>query len=237
MTQRRATGIGASRAARRPARPRSAAGWIEAVKSADVVFTVRMEDGDPALFARRHPRAARRQSARPQAARRPHLRRHAALDRHRLSHARAGGRRSASTSRPTSEMFWDALDLDYAALKPRRPRRRGCSRARETVHITLAQGHRRDARHRRPPARQGCTASQRRRCRSPTCRPARSAWRRSKTRRTAPWSSTSPSGTGARIEDLEIALRGRQGAPGRARQTRASTTSADVLASATAPPT
>ena len=56
--------------------------WIAAVKAADVVFTVPMEDGDPALFADVADVQVGRRAQGSQTARRPHLRRHSSLGRH-----------------------------------------------------------------------------------------------------------------------------------------------------------
>ena len=138
-----------------------AAGWIEAVKKADVVFTVRMEDGDPALFADVTPeqRAAGSRGRKLLA-----------------DHIYDGSRRWIGTDYPTPQqaaafnvdyeayqaMFWSALDLDYAALKAHADRVAARARRRRDGAHPLAQGHRRHARHRRPAARQGLRRHRRR---------------------------------------------------------------------------
>jgi leucyl aminopeptidase (aminopeptidase T) len=92
--------------------------WIAAVLAADVVFTVHMEDGDPALFADVSP-AQRAAGSR---------------GRKRLAdHIYDGTRRWIGTDYPTTQqaaafgldfaafedMFWRSLDLDYDELKGR----------------------------------------------------------------------------------------------------------------------
>jgi aminopeptidase len=116
-----------------------AAGWIEAVKKADVVFTVRMEDGDPALFADVTPeqRAAGGRGRKLLA-----------------DHIYDGSRRWIGTDYPTPQqaaafgldyeayqaMFWDALDLDYAELKAHADRVAGLLDGAQTVHISSPKG-------------------------------------------------------------------------------------------------
>jgi leucyl aminopeptidase (aminopeptidase T) len=93
-------------------------GWVELVKKADVVFTVRMEDGDPAMFADVSPEQREASSKG-----RKHL----------ADHIYDLSRRWIGTDFPTagqarsfgltfadfSDMFWRALDIDYVELRRR----------------------------------------------------------------------------------------------------------------------
>ena len=114
--------------------------WIAAVKAADVVFTVRMEHGDPALFA--GVPAAKQGAAR--------------KGRKLLAdHIYDGTRRWIGTDFPTPAQarahgvswerfagtFWRALDVDYRLLpRARRPCLRGAREGAETVRVRSPKG-------------------------------------------------------------------------------------------------
>ncbi len=168
---------------------------LEAVKAADVVFVVRMEDGDPRLFADVSPgqRAAQSRGRKPI-----------------IDAIFGGGKRWIGTDFPTpaqaaafnlewdafSEMFWRSLDVDYGELQEKADAaarlfegaRQVRIRSPKGTDVTLGVAG-------RPSTRTSVSSVARPTCR--TCRPARSAWRRSKTRPTARSSSISPSGTDA----------------------------------------
>jgi aminopeptidase len=113
--------------------------WIEAVKAADVVFTMRLEDGDPALFADVTPRQ-RGASSRG----RKFL----------ADHIYDGTRRWVGSDFPTAaqaavfgldadrytELFWRALDLDYGELRERAARVCGLLEGADVVRITSPKG-------------------------------------------------------------------------------------------------
>ena len=114
-------------------------GWIELVKRADVVFTVHMEDGDPALFADVTP-----------------LQREAASKGRKLlgDHIYDLSRRWIGTDFPTeaqarafglgfdlySEMFWRALDIDYVQLRRRADVVAAALEGARSVHIRSPKG-------------------------------------------------------------------------------------------------
>jgi aminopeptidase len=114
-------------------------GWIELVKRADVVFTVRMENGSPALFADVTPE---QQEA-------------ASKGRELLAdHIYDLSRRWIGTDFPTEgqarafgldfetygDMFWRALDIDYGELRRRADAVAGALEGAESVHIRSPKG-------------------------------------------------------------------------------------------------
>jgi aminopeptidase len=113
--------------------------WVEAVKAADVVFTMRLEDGKSALF---------RDTT-------PEQRGAAGRGRKLLAdHIYDGSRRWIGSDFPTaeqaatfglafeeySEAFWRALDLDYRVLQERAARVAALLTAAGSVHITSPKG-------------------------------------------------------------------------------------------------
>jgi aminopeptidase len=114
-------------------------GLVELIKCADVVFTVRMEDGDPALFKDVT----------------PEQRGAAGRGRKVLAeHIYDGSRRWIGTDFPTAQqaaafgvdfgvyeaMFWDALDLDYDELKRHADAVAAVLDGAREVHITSPKG-------------------------------------------------------------------------------------------------
>ena len=113
--------------------------WIEAVKAADVVFTVRLEDGKPGLFRDvADDKFGAALSGRKQLA----------------DWIYDGTRRWIGTDFPTKEqakafnldfdafagMFWRALDVDYAELRARAEAVAAVMRGAGSVHITSPKG-------------------------------------------------------------------------------------------------
>lgn len=112
---------------------------LEAVRAADVVFVVRMEHGDPALFADVSPE----QDAAAVRSRKPLF--DLFFD---------GDRRWIGTDFPTpgqaaafgldyaafSEMFWRSLDVDYAELQSKADALAGVLDGADRVHITSPKG-------------------------------------------------------------------------------------------------
>jgi len=116
-----------------------AASWIEAVRAADVVFSMRLEDGSPQLFASLTAeqigadRRGRKQLA---------------------DLIYDGTRRWVGSDFPTpdqarafglefdeySAAFWKAIDIDYAALRARAERVCALLHGATEVHITSAKG-------------------------------------------------------------------------------------------------
>ena len=120
--------------------------WIEAARAADIVFIVRMEDGDPELFTDVAPPTRTAAATR---GRKPvtdiFFSDGRALDRHRLPDAAAGGRVRSRLRQPSATCSGAPCDVDYArASAPRRRRRRGARGRRRRAHH-VAQGHGRDA--------------------------------------------------------------------------------------------
>jgi len=113
--------------------------WVEAVKAADVVFTVRLEDGKPELF--RDVPADKFGAA---LSGRKHL----------CDWIYDGTRRWIGTDYPTKEqakafnldfdafagMFWRALDVDYTELRARAEAVAAVMRGASSVHITSPKG-------------------------------------------------------------------------------------------------
>jgi leucyl aminopeptidase (aminopeptidase T) len=113
--------------------------WIEAVKAADVVLTMHLEDGDPRLFA---DVATSQRSAEGRG-------RKLLAD-----HIYDGTRRWIGSDFPTaaqaavfgmdfdaySESFWRSLDLDYGVLRERGARVAGLLRGASEVRITSPKG-------------------------------------------------------------------------------------------------
>ena len=176
-------------------------------RAADVVFVVRMEHGDPVLFADVSPGAGRRRRPRPQAALRPLLRREPALDRHRLPDPGAGGGLRSRLRRLQRDVLAQPrCRLRGAAEQgPTRSPPRSTGAQAGAHHV--AQGDGRHPRHRRPAARQG------RRRRRPGDRPLEPAGRRGlpgAARGPEPrarWCSTSPSWTGGASRTSRCASR------------------------------
>ena len=114
--------------------------WIAAVKAADVVFTVRMEHGDPALFA--GVPAAKQGAARKG---RKLLADHIydgtpALDRHRLPHARPGAHARGAVGAFREHLLARSRRRLPAAPRARRPHLRGAREGRDRARA-VAQGH------------------------------------------------------------------------------------------------
>jgi aminopeptidase len=112
---------------------------LEAVRAADVVFVVRMEHGDPALFADISPE----QDAAAVRSRKPLFdlffdgsRRWIGTDFPTAAQAAAFGLDHAAFA----EMFWRSLDVDYAELQARADALAGVLSGARTVHITSANG-------------------------------------------------------------------------------------------------
>jgi leucyl aminopeptidase (aminopeptidase T) len=95
--------------------------WIEAVKAADVVFTMRLEDGKPELFAD-VPSAQRGAESRGRKLLADHIydgtRRWIGSDFPTAAQAAVFG----MTFEAYADLFWRALDLDYAVLRERAAR-------------------------------------------------------------------------------------------------------------------
>jgi len=113
--------------------------WIDAVKAADVVFSVRLEDGKPQLFA---DAPADKMGA--------HRRGRKLIS----DHIYDGSRRWVGTDYPTveqaaafhldfaafEEMFWRALDVDYRALSERAERVCAVLDGAREVRVRSAKG-------------------------------------------------------------------------------------------------
>jgi aminopeptidase len=113
--------------------------WVEAVKAADMVFTIRLEDGQPELF-----RDIPDDKFGASLAGRKHL----------CDWIYDGTRRWIGTDLPTPEqarafnldwdvysaMFWRAMDVDYRALKARAEAVAAVLRGRREVRITSPAG-------------------------------------------------------------------------------------------------
>ena len=113
--------------------------WIEAVKAADVVFTMHLEDGDPQLFAEvpTSQRGAEQRGRKLLA-----------------DHIYDGSRRWIGSDFPTAaqaavfgmdfdayaELFWRSLDLDYVVLRERAARVAGVLRGAREVRIASPKG-------------------------------------------------------------------------------------------------
>jgi aminopeptidase len=114
-------------------------GWIELVKQADVVFTVRMEDGDPARFADVSP-AQREAASKGRKLLADHIydlnRRWIGTDFPTAGQARAFGLDFAAFS----DMFWRALDVDYVELRRRADAVAAALEGAESVRIRSPRG-------------------------------------------------------------------------------------------------